>query len=62
MYQLLFSSQQPKAKDFGRSCCNVLFPRIQQKLSDKFHAMKTEDLTSRVQALEFTNDEERQAY
>ena len=26
MCKLLFSSQQPKAKDFGRHCCNVLFP------------------------------------
>ena len=26
MYELLFSSQQPKAKDFTRHCCNVLFP------------------------------------
>ena len=26
MYELLFSSQQPKAKDFRRHCCNVLFP------------------------------------
>ena len=62
MYELLFLSQQPKAKDFGRNCCNVLVPRIYQKLSDKFHGTETEDLTSRVQALEFTNDEERQAY
>ena len=35
MYELLFSSQQPKAKDFGRHCCNVLFPHIRQQLTKK---------------------------
>ena len=61
MYELLFSSQQPKAKDFRRHCFNVLFPHVRQQLSDKLHAMQIEDLTSRVQALEFTNEEECQA-
>ena len=28
MYELVFSSQQPKAKDFRRHCCNVIFPQI----------------------------------
>ena len=62
MYELLFSSQQPRAKDFRRHCCNLLFPHVRQQLSDKSHAMEIEDLTSRVQALEFTNEEERQAH
>ena len=62
MYELLFSSQQPKAKDFRRHCFNVLFPRARQQLSDKLHAMEIEDLTSRIQALEFTNEEEHQTY
>ena len=35
MYELLFPSQQPKAKDFRRHCCNVMFPWIRQQLSDK---------------------------
>ena len=26
MYEIVFSSQQPQAKDFRRHCCNVLFP------------------------------------
>ena len=30
MYELLFSSQQPKAKDFRRHCFNVLFPHARQ--------------------------------
>ena len=62
MYELLFSSQQPKAKDFRRHCYNVLFPHVRQQLSNKSHTMETEDLTSCVQALEFTNEEERQAH
>ena len=62
MYELLFSSQQPRAKDFRRHCCNLLFPHVRQQLSDKSHAMEIEDLTNRVQALEFTNEEERQAH
>ena len=28
MYELLFSSQQPKAKDLKRHCCNVLLPYV----------------------------------
>ena len=28
MYEIVFSSQQPKAKDFRRHCCNVLFPHV----------------------------------
>ena len=60
MYELLFSSQQPKAKDFRKHCFNVLFPHVQHKLSDKLHAMEIEDLVSRVQALEFTNEEHQQ--
>ena len=52
MYELLFSSQQPKAKDFRRHCCNVMLPQFRQQLSDKLHAMKIEDLTNLVQAQE----------
>ena len=40
----------------------MLFPHVRQQLSDESHAMEIEDLTSRVQALEFTNEEERQAH
>ena len=30
MYEIVFSSQQPKAKDFRRHCCNVLFSHVRQ--------------------------------
>ena len=56
MHEIVFSSQQPKAKDFRRYCCNVMFPQIWRQLSDKSHAMEIEDLTRRVQALELTNE------
>ena len=39
-----------------------MFPHVRQQLSDKLNAMEIEDLTSRVQALEFTNGEKRQAH
>ena len=60
MYELLFQSEQPKAKNLRRHCCNVLFPQVQQWLSGKSHAMEIEDLTSHVQALEFTNEAHQQ--
>ena len=60
IYGLLFSSHQPQAKDFRRHCCNVLYPHVQQRLSDKSHAMEIEDLKSCVQGLEFTNEAHQQ--
>ena len=35
MTELLFSSQYPKSKDFGKYCCNVLFLHIRHQLTDK---------------------------
>ena len=35
MDEIVFSSQQPKAKDFRRQCCNVLFPHVLQQLTNK---------------------------
>ena len=35
MYELVFSSQQPKAKDFRRRCCNLMFPQIRWQLTNK---------------------------
>ena len=35
MYELLFSIQQPWAKDFRKHCFNVLFPHIRQQLTNK---------------------------
>ena len=38
----------------------MMFPQIRQQLSNKLHAMEIEDLTNRVQALEFTDEEHQQ--
>ena len=62
MHEIVFTSQQPKAKDFIRHCCNVLLSHVRQQLSDKPHAMEIEDLTSCVQAFEFTNKEKHHAH
>ena len=62
MYELLFSSQQPKAEKFRKHYFNVLFPHVRQQLSDKSYVMEVKDLTGRIQALEFTNEEEHQAH
>ena len=62
VYELLFSSQRPKAKDFRRRCCKMLFPHVRQQLSVKLHAMEIDDITSRVQTLEFTNEKEHQVH
>ena len=35
MYELLFSSQQSKAKVFRRHCHNVLFSHVRQQLTNK---------------------------
>ena len=35
MYELIFGSQQPKEKTFRNYCCNTMFPRIRQQLTDK---------------------------
>ena len=35
VYEIVFSSQQPRAKDFRRHCCNVLFPHVRQQLTNK---------------------------
>ena len=62
MYKLVFGSQQPKAKIFRRHCCNVMFPRTQQQLTNKMKKDHLEAITYRddqIQALEFTNEEER---
>ena len=63
MHELLFSSQQPKAKAFRKHCCNVLFPHVQEQLTNKMqveHQQVIEEEDNQIQALEFTNDEHQQ--
>ena len=59
MYELLFSSQQPEAKDFRRYCCNVLFAEIQQQLTNKMkeeHQQAIEKKDNQIESLGFTNE------
>ena len=60
IYELVFGSQQPKAKGFRKNCYNTMFQQIRKQRNDGLHTMKIEDLTKRVQVLEFINEEERQ--
>ena len=47
-------------KDFRRHCCNVMFPRIQQQLTNKMkedHQQAVEEKDNQIQALESKNEE-----
>ena len=65
MYELVFSSQQQKAKAFRKYCCNKMFPHVRQQLTDKLvedHHPRTthlqqavEDRDNRIQAIEYKN-------
>ena len=50
MNELVFRSQQHKAKNFRKHFCNVIFPRTQQAITGR---------DNQIQTLEFTNEEER---
>ena len=53
MYELLFSSQQLKSKDFRRRCCNVLFPHIRQQLTSKDHRLVITDRNNKIQDIQY---------
>ena len=68
-YELLFSSQQPKAKDFRKHCCNVMFPHIHQQLTEKLeedhqqaitgiqreHQLVITDRDDQIRAIQYEN-------
>ena len=63
IYEIVFSSQQPKEDDLRRHCCNVLFPHFRQRLTNKIQeerqqAIKEKD--NQIQALEFKNEKHQQ--
>ena len=63
MYEIAFSSQQPKAKNFRRHCCNVLFLHFQQRLTNKIkekHQQAIEEKDHQIQVFEFTNVKHQQ--
>ena len=54
MYEVLFGSQQQKAKAFRKYCCNEMFPRIDKQLVDKVqedHQKAIEERDNRIQAI-----------
>ena len=54
MYELLFSSQQPQAKEFRKHCYNVMFHHVQQQLTNKMkedYQQATEEQNNQVQAM-----------
>ena len=65
MYEVLFGSQQQKAKAFRKYCCNEMFPHIRQQLTDKLveeHHRRTtqlqqvvEERDDRLQVIEYEN-------
>ena len=57
MYDLLFSSQQPKAKDFRRHCCNVLFPHVWQQLTRKMKEDHQQAINEKDAALALLTDD-----
>ena len=63
MYEIVFSNQKPKAKDFRRHCCNVLFPHFHQRFTNKIqekHQQTIEEKDTQIQDLEFTNEKHQQ--
>ena len=50
LYELVFSSQEPLAKAFRKHCCNVMFPHIQQQMTDRV-------IEEKEAALALLNDE-----
>ena len=58
MYEVLFGSQQPKAKGFGKYCCNEMFSHICKQLVDKMqedHQKAIEKRDTGIQAIEYKN-------
>ena len=57
MYELLFSSQQPKVKYFRRRCYNVLFPHVRQQLTKKVKKDHQQPIKEKDAALALLKDD-----
>ena len=52
MYEIIFSGQQPRTKEFRKHCCNVLFPHFRQQLTNKMqeeHHQAIEEKDNQIQ-------------
>ena len=56
MYEIVFSSQEPKAKDFRRHCCNVLFPHVWQQLTNKIKEDHQQTIEEKDATIALLND------
>ena len=57
MYELLFSNLQPKAKDFRKHCCNVLFSHVQQHLTNKMTEDHQQTIEEKGTVIPLMNDD-----
>ena len=57
VYEPLFSSQQPKAKNLRRHCYNVFFPHVRQQLTSKMMEERQEAIKEKDAALALLNDD-----
>ena len=57
MYELLFSSQQPKPKDVRRHCCSVLFPHVRQQLTNKMKEDHQQAIEEKDAVIALMNDD-----
>ena len=53
IYEIVFSSQKPKGKEFRRHCCNVLFPHVQQQLTNKMKEGHQQAIEEKIQQLHY---------
>ena len=57
MYKLAFGHQKPKAKEFRKHCCNVMFPRVRQQLTNKMKEDLQQAIEKKDAALGLLNDD-----
>ena len=68
MYEFLFSSQQLKAKQIRKHCCNVMLPHVRQQLTNKMkenHQQAIEENDNQIQAIQCENvalQEQKEVY
>ena len=59
MYKIVFSSQQPKAKDFRKHCGNKLFPYVRQQLTNKMKEDHQQAIEEKDAAIALLNDDHK---
>ena len=59
MYELVFGSQQAKAEEFRKHCCNVLFPNIWQQLTNKMKEDHQQAIEQKDAALPLLKDDQQ---